>query len=60
MLDLDALLTEKDAAAKLGYSLFWLRDLRKRGAGPRYIKLGNRAMYDPADLSAWLESLKQN
>ncbi len=56
----DELLTEKEAAQTMRRSLFWLRERRKRGEGPRYIMLAGRAMYDPADLLAWLESLKQN
>lgn len=59
MLAPEDLLTEPEAAAQLGRSRLWLQQRRLRGEGPTHIMLGNRPMYDPADLSAWLESLKQ-
>lgn len=54
----DDLLTEEEMAERLGYTRAWLRSQRLAGNGPAFMKLGNRIMYDPADVRAWLETLK--
>ncbi len=42
------------AAAYCGLSSSTFEKLRLSGGGPRYVKLGRRVVYDPADLDAWL------
>ena len=44
------------AARYLGLSPSTLNKLRLTGLGPKFIKLGRRVVYDPADLDAWLDS----
>lgn len=44
------------AAATLGLSKPWLEQLRSRGAGPKFVKLGRAVRYRPEDLAAWLEA----
>jgi predicted DNA-binding transcriptional regulator AlpA len=44
----------EDAAHITGLSVNWLNQLRSKGAGPRYLKVGRRALYLVADLEAWL------
>ena len=34
--------------------------LRKDDAGPVFIKIGRRVVYDPADLDKWLASKRQD
>lgn len=60
MLNPDELLTEAEAAKQLRRSRLWLQRLRLEKKGPTFIMLGNRPHYDPADISAWLVSQKQN
>ena len=48
------LLDTKSLAAKLGLSTTWLEQLRGRGEGPRFLKLGKRCLYRPEDVSEWL------
>jgi predicted DNA-binding transcriptional regulator AlpA len=43
-----------EAAAYCGSSKSTLEKLRLFGGGPRYLKLGRRVVYDPADLDIWL------
>lgn len=54
------LLTEEEAAQRLGFTREWLRQRRTRGEGPKYIRYpsSGRIMYDPKDLDEWLHSLK--
>ncbi len=42
------------AAAYCGSSTSTFEKIRLTGGGPRYLKLGRRVAYDPADLDAWL------
>ena len=58
MLNPEDLLDEAEAAKRMRRSKYWLRELRLRGEGPKYIPLGNRPYYDPADLADWLENRK--
>ncbi len=51
-----ALLDPKAAAAFLGLSEWTLAEWRCKGTGPRFIKLGNRVRYTPAELAAWCEA----
>ena len=49
-------LRTQPAAEYLGVSASWLEKLRRRGAGPRFIRLGSRAIgYDLRDLDRWLD-----
>ena len=48
------LLTTKEAARLLGLAPKTLENLRSRGGGPRYAKIGNRVRYRPADLDDWI------
>jgi len=43
-----------EAATYCGSSASTFEKLRLFGGGPRYVKLGRRVVYDPADLDAWL------
>lgn len=48
------MLRTPEAAAYCGSSASTFEKLRLSGLGPRYVKLGRRVVYDPADLDAWL------
>lgn len=48
-----------DAAARLGLQRKTLDNWRSLGSGPPYYKLGNRIVYDDADVDAWLASRKR-
>ena len=48
------LLAVADAAAFLGLSVKTLANWRVSGAGPQFIKLGSRVLYNRADLEAFL------
>ena len=57
---LDALLSEEDAAAFLGYSKRALQNWRHRGDGPPYIRSSERAVrYRRRDLIEWCEELTE-
>ena len=48
------LVSERDAAAALGFSLRWLQERRLAGAEvPPHVRIGRRIMYRPSDLEAW-------
>ncbi len=50
------ILRTPEAARKLGVSQSLLEKLRVYGGGPRFVKLGTRAVgYRPEDLEQWLE-----
>lgn len=54
---LDRLITERDAADFLGYTMRALQNWRVRGGGPLYVKISNRSIrYRRRDLQAWVES----
>lgn len=44
----------QEAAEYCGSSVSTFEKLRLYGGGPRYVKLGRRVVYDPADLDTWL------
>jgi excisionase family DNA binding protein len=46
---------ERQAARYLNLSPRTLQAWRRKGDGPRYLKLGAAVRYDRADLDAWLE-----
>jgi predicted DNA-binding transcriptional regulator AlpA len=50
------MLDTPNAADYCGSSSSTFEKLRIYGGGPRYVKLGRRVVYDPADLDAWLEA----
>ena len=50
------MLRTPEAAAYCGSSASTFEKLRLYGGGPRFVKLGRRVVYDPADLDAWLEA----
>ncbi len=54
--DVATLLTEKDAAQFLRLSPATLRNMRPKGRGPLYIKVGSIVRYRYADLMTWIES----
>ena len=45
----------RDAAAYVGLSKSYLDKARVFGGGPKFIKLGNRVVYDLTDLDAWID-----
>lgn len=53
------MLRTPEAAAYCGSSASTFEKLRLTGGGPRYVKLGRRVVYDPADLDAWLASKRR-
>lgn len=54
------LLNVNEAADRLGVSVSYLNKLRLSGNGPMFIKLGSRrVVYDPADLSRWLDACRR-
>lgn len=56
-LDPDLLLTTSKAAARIGMTKQALSYWRKKGTGPRYIKVGmSRILYRASDLDAYIAS----
>lgn len=54
---LDRLITERDAADFLGYTMRALQNWRLRGGGPAFVKVSSRSIrYRRRDLIAWAES----
>ena len=50
------LLTEAEAAERLGFTARFLQNRRTRGDGPRFVRVSARAVrYRPADLEQWAE-----
>lgn len=49
-----------EAATYCGSSVSTFEKLRLLGGGPRYVKLGRRVVYDPADLDAWIDRNRRN
>ncbi len=45
-----------EAARITGHSESWLAQMRSQGIGPRWCKVGRRALYRVADLEAWLDA----
>lgn len=53
------ILRTEAASEYCGLAASTLEKLRVRGDGPRFVKLGGKAVgYDLADLDAWLDSRK--
>ncbi|HDS1829813.1 TPA: helix-turn-helix domain-containing protein [Stenotrophomonas maltophilia] len=49
-------LSTSAAAERLGLSKSTLDKMRCEGRGPRYLRVGKRCFYRPADLDAYLEA----
>lgn len=50
------LLTDTEVAALCGCAVQTLRNMRWRGEGPRFVKLGGRMVrYKPADVQAFID-----
>ena len=57
----DKLLTTEQAAAVLGFHPSYLAKARLNGAGPKYLKIGARAVrYRRADIDVWLADKARN
>jgi predicted DNA-binding transcriptional regulator AlpA len=54
------LLSTDEAAMLVGLASQTLATLRVSGRGPKYVKLGRRVLYDPADLAEWVAANKRN
>ena len=50
------MLRTPEAAEYCGSSASTFEKLRLYGGGPRFVKMGRRVVYDPADLDSWLVS----
>lgn len=50
------LLATKDAAAYLGISPKTMDNMRSRGKGPSFVKLGGTVRYRRSDLLDWIEA----
>lgn len=60
-LDPDLLLTTSKAAERIGMTKQALSYWRKKGTGPRYIKVGmSRVLYRVSDLDEYIESRTVN
>ena len=55
----ERLLRVSQAADLCGVSVSYLNQLRGRGGGPVFAKLGAAVVYDPGDLRAWVEARKK-
>lgn len=50
---------DTEGASRLsGLAISTLENLRYLGGGPRFIKLGRKVLYDPADIRIWLDAHK--
>ena len=47
-------LIERDASDYIGWSVGWLRDRRRHGGGPPFIRVNRAVRYRVDDLDAWL------
>jgi len=52
--------SETDTAARMGVRPKTLANWRSLGTGPAFFKLGNRVVYDDADVDAWLAARKRS
>ena len=48
-------LSETEVAERLGVSPFTVRAWRRRGHGPRFLKMGRAVRYRPEDIDAYKE-----
>ena len=53
------LMTERDAARRMGLSVRTLQKWRLLGQGPCYLKLGQAVRYDPDDLEAFVQAARR-
>ena len=53
---METLLTAEQVAAKIQISHKTLRKWRWEGKGPRYIKIGRKVAYRPADIEAYVQA----
>jgi hypothetical protein len=58
--ELNTLLTEPQAARKSALTTAGLRKMRRRGIGPKYLRLGNRAIRYKARLITWGKQLAKH
>ena len=56
------LMSERDVAEATGHCIpiRRLQQLRQRGGGPPFLKIGRRVLYDWLDVTAWLDAQKQD
>ena len=55
------LLTEAEAARRLGFTPRFLQERRYKGGGPKFVRVSARAIrYRPEDLEAWAEERLRN
>ena len=59
MVTAQGLMNVDEAAHFLKCSASYLNKLRLVGGGPTFVKMGAKVVYDPADLSVWVESRKR-
>jgi predicted DNA-binding transcriptional regulator AlpA len=45
-----------DAAKYVQLSIWWLKQARRKGTGPAYIRIGKVIRYRREDLDAWLKT----
>ena len=43
-----------DTAKYIGFSVWWLKQARRTGRGPAYVRVGRAIRYRVADLDTWL------
>ena len=53
---MDRLLRTKEAARLLGLSASFLNQLRVKGGGPPFVKVGRAVLYDPSALLGWAKN----
>lgn len=56
VIDIDALLTEAQAAQVLSLSIRTLQSWRVRGSGPLFVRAGRAVRYRRADIQRWVEA----
>lgn len=54
---LPALMTEREVASNTGISISLLRQMRRRGDGPAFVKVGALVRYPATAFTAWVEAL---
>ncbi len=54
---LPALMTEREVSANTGISVSLLRQMRRRGDGPAFVKVGTLVRYPSTAFAAWVDSL---
>lgn len=54
------LLNEKQAAERLGVAVKTMQQWRHFGRGPKYVKVGRLAKYQPSDIDAYIKSRTVN